>query len=185
MKIAGAREFPPPSKLWVHSTDFHVRGNLHGLTDIYMWYWTRQPKRLFFGVTLGNLGFVVKCIFNRPLLRTLPPPHSHRNQRLKRQFDGLLMIGIVMPETCWAVSVRQNNKILRLIVASSWVVLFELRLGVTRIGSRLGYQESSHISIGFPKSLRVKAWIASAITTSLFHTDPTSFCVIIQAFVGM
>ena len=30
-------------------------------------------------------------------------------------------MGIVMPETCWAVSVRQNNKILRLIVASSWV----------------------------------------------------------------
>jgi len=38
-----------------------------------------------------------------------------------RQFDGLLMMGIVVPETCWAVSVRQNNKILRLIVASSWV----------------------------------------------------------------
>jgi hypothetical protein len=54
MKIAGAREFPPPSKLSVHSTDFHVRGNLHGLTDIYIWYWTRQPKRLFFGVTLGS-----------------------------------------------------------------------------------------------------------------------------------
>ena len=27
----------------------------------------------------------------------------------------------VMPKTCWAVSVRQSNKILRLIVASSWV----------------------------------------------------------------
>jgi len=32
------------------------------------------------------------------------------NQRLQRQFDGLLMMGIVMPETCWAVSVRQSNK---------------------------------------------------------------------------
>jgi hypothetical protein len=31
------------------------------------------------------------------------------------------MMGIVMPETCWAVSVRQSNKNLRLIVASSWV----------------------------------------------------------------
>jgi hypothetical protein len=31
------------------------------------------------------------------------------------------MMGIVMPETCWAVSVRQSNKILWLIVASSWV----------------------------------------------------------------
>jgi hypothetical protein len=29
---------------------------------------------------------------------------------MQRQFDGLLMIGIVMRETCWAVSVRQGNK---------------------------------------------------------------------------
>ena len=28
------------------------------------------------------------------------PPHSYGNQRLQRQFDGLLMMGIVMPETC-------------------------------------------------------------------------------------
>jgi hypothetical protein len=40
---------------------------------------------------------------------------------LQRQFDRLLMMGIIMPKTCWAVSVRQSNKILRLIVASSWV----------------------------------------------------------------
>ena len=33
-------------------------------------------------------------------VRTLPPPHSYGNQRLQRQFDGLLMMGIVMPETC-------------------------------------------------------------------------------------
>jgi len=58
---------------------------------------------------------------NRPRLRTRPPPHSYGNQRLQRQFDGLLMMGIVMPETRWAVSVRQSNKILRLIVACSWV----------------------------------------------------------------
>jgi hypothetical protein len=31
------------------------------------------------------------------------------------------MMGIVMPETWWAVSVRQSDKTLRLIVASSWV----------------------------------------------------------------
>jgi hypothetical protein len=31
------------------------------------------------------------------------------------------MMDIIMPETCWAVSERQKNKILRLIVASSWV----------------------------------------------------------------
>jgi hypothetical protein len=28
----------------------------------------------------------------RPRLRTLPPPHSHGNQRLRRQFDWLLMM---------------------------------------------------------------------------------------------
>jgi hypothetical protein len=28
------------------------------------------------------------------------PPHSYGNQRLQRQFDGLLMMGIIMPETC-------------------------------------------------------------------------------------
>ena len=61
---------------------------------------------------------------NRPRLRTRPPPHSYGNQRLQGQFDGLLMMGIIMPETCSAVPVRQNNKILRLIVASSWVFFF-------------------------------------------------------------
>jgi len=43
---------------------------------------------------------VVGLIANRPRLRTLPPPHSYGNQRLQRQFDGLLIMGIVMPETC-------------------------------------------------------------------------------------
>ena len=57
-------------------------------------------------------------------LLTLPPPHSYGNQRMQRQFDGPLMMGIIMSETCWAVSVRQSNKILRLIVASSWVFYF-------------------------------------------------------------
>jgi len=33
-------------------------------------------------------------------LRTLPPPHSYGNRRLQRQFDGLMMMGIVMPKTC-------------------------------------------------------------------------------------
>ena len=51
-----------------------------------------------------------QSLANRPWLRTLPPPHSYGNQRLQRQFDGLLMMGIVMPETCWAVSVQQRNK---------------------------------------------------------------------------
>jgi hypothetical protein len=38
--------------------------------------------------------------FSGPRLRTHPPPHSYGNQRLQRQFDGLLMMGIIMPETC-------------------------------------------------------------------------------------
>ena len=64
---------------------------------------------------------VVGLLTNRPRLRTLPPPRSYGNQRLQRQFDGFLTMGTIMPETCWAVSVRRRNKILRLIVASSWV----------------------------------------------------------------
>ena len=43
---------------------------------------------------------VVGLLANRPRLRTLPPAHSYGNQRLQRQFDGLLVTGIVMPETC-------------------------------------------------------------------------------------
>jgi hypothetical protein len=39
-------------------------------------------------------------VANRPRLRTLLPPNSYRNQRLQRQFDRLLMMGIVMTETC-------------------------------------------------------------------------------------
>ena len=73
------------------------------------------------GRVLSRGRFVSGPLTNRPRLRTLPPPHSYGNQRLQRQFDGLLMMGIIMPETCWAMSVRQRNKILRLIVASSWV----------------------------------------------------------------
>ena len=61
-----------------------------------------------------SLWFPYECggwwFANRPRLRALPPPHSYGNQRLQRQFDGLLMMDIVMPETCWAVSVWQGNK---------------------------------------------------------------------------
>jgi hypothetical protein len=38
--------------------------------------------------------------YYRPRLRTLPPPHPYGNQRLQRQFDELLMMGIVMLKTC-------------------------------------------------------------------------------------
>jgi len=67
------------------------------------------------------VGPIVTNVLSRGRLRTLPPPHSYGNQRLQRQFDRLLIMGIIMPETCWALSVRQSNKILRLIIASSWV----------------------------------------------------------------
>jgi hypothetical protein len=30
----------------------------------------------------------------------MKPLHSYGNQRLRRQFDGFLMMGMVMPETC-------------------------------------------------------------------------------------
>jgi len=38
-------------------------------------------------------------VLSRPRLRTRPPPHLYQNRRLQRQFDGLLMMGIIMPET--------------------------------------------------------------------------------------
>ena len=61
-----------------------------------------------------SLWFPYECgggsVLSRPRLRTLQPPHSYGNQRLQRQFDGLLMMGVVVPKTCWAVSVRQGNK---------------------------------------------------------------------------
>jgi len=45
------------------------------------------------------VGLLVS-LANRPRLRTLLPLHSYGNQRLQRQFDGLLMMDIVMTETC-------------------------------------------------------------------------------------
>jgi len=34
------------------------------------------------------------------LVTNKPTTAEYENQRLQRQFDGLLMMGIVMPETC-------------------------------------------------------------------------------------
>jgi hypothetical protein len=59
---------------------------------------------------LNRANYRNNPLTNRPRLRTLPPAHLYENQRLQRQFDGLLMMGIVMPETCWAVSAQQGNK---------------------------------------------------------------------------
>jgi len=51
-------------------------------------------------VEVDVFSAVFGLLTNRTRLRTLPPPHSYRNQRLQRQFDGLLMMGIIMSETC-------------------------------------------------------------------------------------
>jgi len=78
------------------------------------------------------------------------------NQRLQRQFDGLLMMGIIAPETFWAVSVRQSNKILQLIVASSWVFLFEWQ--IFRFRQRV-----------FPHHLTITWATAATKTCKLLH----------------
>jgi len=57
--------------------------------------------------------FVVQTLLN--IFRALLCPSSGARQ------TAIAVSGIIMPETCGAVSVRQSNKILRLIVASSWV----------------------------------------------------------------
>jgi len=92
-----------------------VKLPLQPLVSVWMWRWKCSHRDRFVSVT------------NRPRLRTLPPPRSYGNQRLQRQFDGLLMMmGIVMPETCWAVSVRQSNKfydwLLHLVGCFIWVI---------------------------------------------------------------
>jgi len=78
----------------------------------------------------GSVPAMVGLLANRPRLRTLLPPHSYGNQRLQRQFDRLLMMGIVMPETCWAVSIRQSNKfydwLSHLVVFFNWVIVSSL-----------------------------------------------------------
>jgi len=66
---------------------------------------------LWFPYECGGGSVLSRGRWNRRRLRTLPPPHSYVNQRLQRQFDGLLMMGIVIPETCWAVFARQSNKL--------------------------------------------------------------------------
>jgi hypothetical protein len=41
-------------------------------------------------------GSVGGCVFSRGRLKTHPPTLPYGNQRLQRQFDGLLMMGIVI-----------------------------------------------------------------------------------------
>jgi hypothetical protein len=75
--------------------------------------------------------FVLQTLLN--MFRALLCPSSRARQtavaasgfRMKVEVFSatvsLLVMGIVMPETWWAVFVQQSNKILQLIVASSWV----------------------------------------------------------------
>jgi len=66
--------------------------------------------------------FVVQTLLNLFLALLCPSSGARQTAVATSGFLlGLLMMGIVKPEACWAVSVRQSNKILRLIVASSWV----------------------------------------------------------------
>jgi hypothetical protein len=51
-----------------------------------------------FSAVVGLL--VTNRLTNRPRRRTRPLLHSYGNQRLQRQSDELLMMGIIMPETC-------------------------------------------------------------------------------------
>ena len=53
---------------------------------------------LWFPYECGG-GRVLSPLTNRPRLRTHPPPHLYGNQRLQWQFDGLLMMGMIMPKT--------------------------------------------------------------------------------------
>jgi len=71
-----------------------------------------------------SLWFPYECGGGSVLCRGIEHFHLHIHTETRGcngSLTGLLMMGIIMPEKCWAVSVRQSNKILRLIVASSWV----------------------------------------------------------------
>ena len=57
--------------------------------------------------------FVVQTLLN--MFRALLCPSSEARQ------TAFAASGFRIPKTCWAVSVQQSNKILPLIVASSWV----------------------------------------------------------------
>jgi len=112
---------------------------------------------------------------NRPRLRTRPPPHSYGNQRLQRQFDGLLMMGIIMPETCSAVSVRQSSKTLRLIVASGWVFY----LSDWRCTEPQTLNSKRYLHIGFHKMQKVP-WLSVTTIASQQHSLPLSYSYLVE-----
>jgi hypothetical protein len=68
-------------------------------------FWTLQcPSSGARQTAIAASGFRVNVeveVFSAVVgLLTLPPPHSYGNQRLQRQFNGILMMGIVKPKTC-------------------------------------------------------------------------------------
>jgi len=64
-------------------------------------------------------------VYRRNVVVTLLPPHSYGKPEAAAAaaaaVDMILMMGIRMPETCWAVSKRQTVN-LYLIAASSWLI---------------------------------------------------------------
>jgi hypothetical protein len=91
-----------------------------------------------------------------------------------------MMMGIIMPETCWAVSLRQSNKILRLIVASSWVFYLSDRRctepQTLKIydNSRKAYIHSTELS-----SNRFNIWVVSGWNLGWKLYDKISFVILI------
>jgi hypothetical protein len=71
--------------------------------------------------------FIVQTLLN--MFRASQCPSSGARQtavatsgfRMNVEVDLFSAVVGLFVETCWAVSVRQSNKILRLIVSSSWV----------------------------------------------------------------
>jgi hypothetical protein len=59
---------------------------------------------------VGHVSNRDRFVTNQPRLETRPPPHSHGNRRLRLQLKELLMMGKIMPETCWAASLWLSNK---------------------------------------------------------------------------
>ena len=77
-----------------------------------LWAFCEREKEGLKRIYIFFNNYIFLTTTNKPTTaENTSTPHSYENQRLQRQFDGLLMVGIVMPETCWAVSVRQSNKI--------------------------------------------------------------------------
>ena len=102
--LSSADKFLQLSSFLLKNSEYDSLMNVVQMITIPYGYSNKTPNQMqqsivnFFFDVLSLLNIV--SLTNRPRLRTLPPPYSYGNQRLQRQFDGLLMMGIVMPETC-------------------------------------------------------------------------------------